>query len=174
MSVKFAGHSTVYQVRIDRGETPWDVIYSLTHTVWKTVTRPQEMRKLEPLRWPDLYLSFRKVFEKRLVCFEQCGAQPWCGKSPARVLWRDGSIATVPPSVYLLEVQGDIERFVSGLCALSWKCVARAGQIPSCGKASWRDGVSAAVRQVLKSHLFFSEKCANCPLRRDARGWKSW
>lgn len=168
------GQSTVYQVRLDRDETPWDVIYSLTHMVWKTITRPEEMRKLEPLRWSDLYLSLRRVFEKRLVCFEECGTKPWCGKSPAQVLWTNNSIAKIPPAVYLLTVHGDVERFIDGICALTWKCITRAGQVPSCGRALWREGVAASLKQVLRDHLFFSDKCLACPLREDSRGWKSW
>jgi hypothetical protein len=152
----------LYQIRMDEGRCPSDLVVEMTHAAWKVLAGKESPGPLDPHRWPSLYRDFQRVLQKRMIRFPACGTLDACRYSvpvygPAALAGADKR------SVYLLRAKGGAAGLTRELAALAWRRFRRSLASSSDGPTAWRDRIEGAIHRTLESRLYYEEGCSNCP-----------
>lgn len=165
----------VYQVRLEADKKPADIVSEITHAVWNSLLRDEELKSRDPHRWPSLYKNFQDVFKKRLVRYDGCGEYAQCAACLHGV-WscRPAEKGRVEGVYYTLETKGTMENLIGILSILAYRRYRDICDLKPSESRRFKDRVAKVIRQSLADYVYFNDLCSICPVRRgypDRRIW---
>jgi hypothetical protein len=163
----------VYQVRMEKGAGPEDLLDGLTWTVWRVISETRGPA-LDQHQWPDLRGVLQKILAGRLVRYGRCGQLPQCGEAPGKVFWSAKPGGDPPSEIYILEVKGGVDRLLDGVGLAVQRRFAKALGLGLAKRRAWRADVGGQLRVTLADALYYSPRCRDCLERRGFRERRLW
>jgi len=164
----------IYQIRTTWFEDPYDLVGHLTHAVWNALTSDEDLRTLDPHRWPGLYMAFRNAFRGRLVSYKDCGDIPVCAGTLPAYAEQPVNAAARRPRIYVLELRKELKYFINGLADIVIRRLRDAFPKEKELRRYTELKVRVALRNTLSPYLYVNEACQNCAVRQRPADRRLW